>query len=134
LSFSIFYFMKINNKEDITPDEDIAVIKEEKQCFSPDLNKEDSDKPLRIVALGDSLTFGIGDDKNEGGYIGKLEQKLANKNCIVTVTNYSKEGYKTKDLLQSLDDEQVTTAIEQSHIVMFTIGANDLVAIAKKEK
>src|SRR5699024_1567933 len=121
------------NSEVRSDKDDIAVMKKDTSCFSPTINKE-QESPLRIVGLGDSLTAGVGDEKDEGGYIGKLEKKLSAADCPVSVTKYSKKGLHTRGLLQSLQDEKVSTAIANAHIVLFTIGANDLVTIAKKER
>lgn len=111
----------------------VPVVTEEQDCF-PSITNKENDVPMRIVGLGDSLTAGIGDEKDEGGYIGKLTKKLSSKECPVTLENYSVEGNKTTDLLQNISKDNVAEAIKEAHIIMFTIGANDLVTIARKER
>src|SRR5699024_6461866 len=101
--------------------------------FAAITGKENEDS-LHIVGLGDSLTVGVGDEKNEGGYIGKLTKKLSKQDCPIRLVNYGVEGDKTTDLLENLQNDDVRKAIEEAHVIMFTIGANDLVAIARKER
>ena len=31
---------------------------------------------LRLVAIGDSLTYGVGDQANDGGYVGQIKARL----------------------------------------------------------
>lgn len=129
--FSLFIFSKNEHIEQYNPE--ISTITEVQKC--PPLNTDRKTKErARIVGLGDSLTVGIGDETKEGGYLGKLEKKLAKKDCPVTIENHSVKGFKTTDLLQHLKDDAVTEAITKAHIIMFTIGANDLVTIAKEER
>lgn len=111
----------------------VSVMTDEKQCYSSITNKENGE-PLRIVGLGDSLTVGTGDEKNEGGYIGKLKKKLSNQDCSIQLVNHSVAGNKTTDLLQDLQENEIAKSIEEAHVIMFTIGANDLVALARKER
>lgn len=131
LLISLFAFTNLKKSEQL--DEETVLVTNIKQCISTHLNKEQHE-PIQIVGLGDSLTVGIGDEKDEGGYIGKLEKKLAQEDCSVSIKNFSVKGYKTTDLLQHIEEEEVATAIADAHVIMFTIGANDLVTIAKEER
>jgi len=101
------------------------------RCLDGTMNKEET---LNIVGLGDSLTAGVGDESKSGGYIGNLEKKLAELNCFISIKNYSKSGYKSSDLVNKLKEDRVVSAIEEAEIVLFTIGANDLVNVLKKHK
>src|SRR5690625_298324 len=49
-------------------------------------------KELKIVAIGDSLTQGVGDITNQGGYVGILDQTINESNSIVQFENYGKRG------------------------------------------
>lgn len=89
-------------------------------------------KEMDIVAIGDSLTQGIGDHTNEGGYIGILDQTINHDEEIVTFKNFGKAGHRTDQLLNRLDEQEVSLAIKKSEIVFITIGANDIMQVVKK--
>ncbi|MFT8871240.1 MAG: SGNH/GDSL hydrolase family protein [Sporolactobacillus sp.] len=83
-----------------------------------------------IVALGDSLTQGIGDPK-EGGYVGLTEQALKRERLVrqVTLKNYGHMGDTSADLLKNLQRDGVRAAIKQANIVFLTIGGNDIAGV-----
>lgn len=107
---------------------------EQRYCFGNFSEKGNEASPVQIVGLGDSLTAGIGDEKEAGGYLGSLKRQLAEEDCFVTIKNYSKSGYKSTDLLNTLKEDDVVSAIREADMVVFTIGANDLVSLIKKHK
>lgn len=87
---------------------------------------------LKIVAVGDSLTQGVG-STDEIGYVGMIENTL-NKNRSInnlSIDNYGKKGNRTDQLLKRLDKEEIRSSIENADIVLVTIGANDVMAIVK---
>ena len=48
---------------------------------------------LTLTALGDSLTFGVGDTTDKGGYVGLIKTKLEQKQALTVIThNYGKTG------------------------------------------
>lgn len=91
-----------------------------------------SNKETRVVAVGDSLTQGVGDSKGEGGYIGILDRTVNANKQLVTFDNYGVRGHKTNQLLKRLDDEEVSVAIEDADIVLMTIGANDIMKVVRE--
>lgn len=88
---------------------------------------------LNIVALGDSLTQGVGDPTNEGGYIGILD-RMINKDdeTIVQFINYGKRGSRTNQLLNLIDEDEIKEDIKQADIILITIGANDIMQVFKE--
>lgn len=88
-------------------------------------------KDTHIVAIGDSLTQGVGDETGNGGYVGILEQRLLDQNFQVTFDNFGKRGNRTDQLLDRLDDEDIVDSIEKADIVLITIGANDVMKIVR---
>lgn len=134
ISFSFTIIMLFMEQDDEqSTDADMTVMMNHNRCFSFDFDIQ-AKGPLRIVGLGDSLTVGVGDEKKTGGYIGILENELTKKDCPVSLENFSVKGDKTTDLLQQLQKDDVETAVANAHVIMFTIGANDLVAVAKQER
>ena len=57
-----------------------------------------SNKNLVYVALGDSLTAGVGVDSYEQSYPYLFAEKIAQKNIQVTIYPYAIPGAKTKDV------------------------------------
>lgn len=103
------------------------------QCLDDSRSMEND--PLQIVGLGDSLTVGIGDDEQLEGYIGRLKQKLTRHHCPATIENFSQSGSTSADLMTQIKEEEaIVKAIIQADLILFTVGANDLVNIFKKHK
>lgn len=89
---------------------------------------------VRIVAIGDSLTQGVGDPNMEGGYVGILDRTMnsGNHGLNITFTNFGKRGNRTDQMLERLEDEEIQKEIEQAQIVLVTIGANDIMQVVKE--
>src|SRR5690625_2777462 len=64
-------------------------------------------RDVDIVAIGDSLTQGVGDVTNEGGYIGILDKTINHQEKIVSFENFGKAGHRTDQLLKRLDDPEI---------------------------
>src|SRR5690625_4845310 len=85
-----------------------------------------------ITALGDSLTQGSGDETKAGGYIGILDNTINHDKEVVEIENFAIHGHRTDQLLARLNDEEVITSIQDADIVLITIGANDIMQVAKE--
>src|SRR5690625_3756985 len=77
-----------------------------------------------IVAIGDSLTQGVGDQTKKGGYIGILDETINHDKKVVAIENYGKAGNRTDQLLKRLDEPEIVSSIKKSEIILITIGAN----------
>ncbi|KGP74064.1 hypothetical protein N782_17135 [Pontibacillus yanchengensis Y32] len=88
---------------------------------------------LDIVAIGDSLTEGVGDSTNNGGYVGIVESTLQeNKNNVeISIKNFGKRGNRTDQLLKRLEEDKIASSIEDSDLILITIGANDIMKVVK---
>ena len=71
-----------------------------------------------VLALGDSLTYGVGASSPEKNYIGVLEKRLS-----VKIANGAVSGATSKDVLLSADAK-----ISETHpnILMLLVGGNDM--------
>jgi len=79
-----------------------------------------------IVALGDSLTRGMGDDTGKG-YIGYLVDELGDKSKEkITIHNYGVNGYRSIQLLEQLRQVEIQRKIQSADYILITIGGNDL--------
>lgn len=85
-----------------------------------------------IVAIGDSLTQGVGDQTKKGGYIGILDETINHDKKVVAIENYGKAGNRTDQLLKRLDEPEIVSSIKKSEIILITIGANDIMQVAKE--
>ncbi|WP_328700990.1 SGNH/GDSL hydrolase family protein [Aquibacillus kalidii] len=86
---------------------------------------------LDIVAIGDSLTQGVGDETDHGGYVGILNNTFENVEQDITIENFGKRGNRTDQLLKRLDKEEISESIQKADIVLITIGANDIMKVVK---
>jgi len=91
-------------------------------------------KDIQMVAIGDSLTEGIGDETDQAGYVGILEQTFNDHKQTrnFSIENYGKRGNRTDQLLKRLEQKEIQQAIKTSNIVLMTIGANDIMQVFKE--
>lgn len=89
-------------------------------------------RELKIVAIGDSLTRGIGDETNSGGYVGILERSLNQERKVASFENLGVPGNRSDHLLNRLGYQEVQEKIADADIVLITIGANDIMQVAKE--
>lgn len=92
-------------------------------------------KQLRIVAIGDSLTQGVGDETEDGGYVGTIDQIIHSKNHTtdVKIENYGKRGNRTDQLMHRLEqDDELQQSVAEANIILVTIGANDIMKVFKE--
>lgn len=103
-----------------------------KNSFVTEINKEIYffPKNLNIVTLGDSITEGVGDESKNEGYVGLIEDYLDNE---VTIENFGIAGYRSDQLLDLIDEPDVEKSLNESDLVLMTIGANDLMKIFKSD-
>ncbi|HZH58957.1 MAG TPA: SGNH/GDSL hydrolase family protein [Metabacillus sp.] len=88
-------------------------------------------KDLKVVAIGDSLTQGVGDETENGGYVGILNNTFQDNNINITIENYGKRGNRTDQLLKRLEKKEIAASIQKADIVFITIGANDIMKIVR---
>jgi lysophospholipase L1-like esterase len=88
---------------------------------------------LSIVALGDSLTKGTGDQTGKGYVIAAKELlELERGKPVHILGNYAVNGYKTDQLLNDLKTKSsIVEQLSKADIILLTIGGNDLYAIGR---
>ena len=89
---------------------------------------------LTLVALGDSLTKGVGDSTESGGYIPYLQSLLEGEEEInkTTFSIFGVAGSRSDQLLKSVQTEEVKTAIQEADLVIVTIGGNDMMKVVQE--
>ncbi len=96
------------------------------------LTKKDYEKTVRpqlhYVALGDSLTQGVGDSTNQGGFVPLLSQSLTNEyGYEVIAENYGISGNTSKQILARIqEDSQLAASLKKADVMTLTVGGNDL--------
>lgn len=90
--------------------------------------------PIEIVSLGDSLTQGVGDTTDKGGYIPYLRQLLEKEPTItsVNVVNHGVKGNRTDQLLKRMKEDKVIANIKKADVVVITIGGNDIMRVFRQ--
>ncbi|WP_087973702.1 SGNH/GDSL hydrolase family protein [Oceanobacillus rekensis] len=89
-------------------------------------------RETHIVAIGDSLTHGVGDETEQHGYVGILDRTINGHKQIAHIDNFGKRGNRTDHLLMRLEDDEIASSISDSDIVLMTIGANDIMQVVKE--
>ena len=90
--------------------------------FDAELKPDDEQT---IIALGDSLTYGLG-DKQEQGYVGQLQKRLNQQSQYTyTIRNFGIPGQESSDLLEQLKSIEVNETFNEADWVIVYIGTND---------
>lgn len=89
---------------------------------------------IKVVVLGDSLTEGVGDPTNQGGYVPFLKELLEEYKGInkVEITNFGVKGHRSSQLLNRLEKVEIQNSISDADIVLITIGGNDLLKVVSE--
>ncbi|MEH7305097.1 SGNH/GDSL hydrolase family protein [Neobacillus drentensis] len=90
-------------------------------------------RKLTVLSAGDSLTQGVGDSNNSGGYLPYLETMLEKEKGIKEVDfyNYGVKGNRTTQLLKRLKTAEMKGALQEADLVILTIGGNDIMKVVK---
>ncbi|MCH4827065.1 GDSL-type esterase/lipase family protein [Planococcus halocryophilus] len=88
-----------------------------------------------ITALGDSLSQGVGDEADLGGYTGRLAAEIQTWQGIegVAVENTAKRGRRSDQLLAMFQQGKLTGPITEADYLTMTIGGNDVMRIVKRD-
>ena len=80
------------------------------------------------VAIGDSLTQGVGDTNNQGGFVPLLAQSLTNETDFeVKAINYGASGNTSSQILSRMQEKkEIGKDLKQARLMTLTVGGNDL--------
>lgn len=89
---------------------------------------------FHYTALGDSLTEGIGDTSNQGGFVSILANNLHNAyGYQVDYDNFGIAGHTSKQILTRLEEEkELQKSVAQADLVTLTVGGNDVLTVIRK--
>ncbi|HFI0562812.1 TPA: SGNH/GDSL hydrolase family protein [Streptococcus suis] len=83
---------------------------------------------FHYVALGDSLTEGVGDTTGQGGFVPLLAQSLTNDyGYEVDYQNFGISGNTSNQILKRMKEKQeLKTVLQEANLLTITVGGNDL--------
>lgn len=90
---------------------------------------------LHYLALGDSLTEGVGDKTGQGGFVPLLAQALTNDyGYQVEAENFGVSGNTSSQILKRLkEDKELAAAVKEADLMTLTVGGNDLRKLILKQ-
>lgn len=77
------------------------------------------------VALGDSLTRGVGSSTG-AGFVSLVGEELEEKNLIERFQNLGVRGARIENLLEQLEQKEIKRSLQEAKIITVTIGGNNL--------
>ncbi|MBO0432201.1 SGNH/GDSL hydrolase family protein [Enterococcus sp. DIV0660C] len=87
---------------------------------------------LHYVAIGDSLTEGVGDQTKQGGFVPLIANDLREDYQLKTVEteNYGVNGERSDQILKRVKKkETIQSNIETADFITLTVGGNDLMKV-----
>ncbi|WP_179395478.1 SGNH/GDSL hydrolase family protein [Lacticaseibacillus absianus] len=88
-------------------------------------------RPLQLTAIGDSLTHGVGDETNSGGYVALIKTDLERSgDYTVTTQNYGVTGDTSTQIQKRVDQQsKLRASVKTADILTVTVGGNDLMHV-----
>ena len=85
-------------------------------------------KVVTYVAIGDSLTKGVGDSTNQGGFVPLLAHSLTNETGLeFKAINYGVDGNTSSlNLSRIQEKKEIRKDLKQAQLLTITVGGNDL--------
>ena len=85
-------------------------------------------KVVTYVAIGDSLTKGVGDSTNQGGFVPLLAQSLTKETGLeFKALNYGVSGNTSGQILSRMQEKkEIRKDLKQAQLLTITVGGNDL--------
>lgn len=93
-------------------------------------------KDISIVAVGDSLTEGIGDGTSTGGYVSRIADLYATDKKIndITTANYGISGNTSTQILKRIQTKtDIQDSLKDADVIVLTFGGNDLMKVIKSQ-
>jgi lysophospholipase L1-like esterase len=114
--------------------ENHSLVKRESHGLIKRIDSSFFPRDIKIVALGDSLTSGFGDQSGNSGYTTVLEQMLSNQRSIndVDVRNFGVGGIHSKRLVEELNRKIVQDTLKDADYIVITIGGNDVIQVVQE--
>ena len=98
------------------------------------LSRRNEKRTLSYVAIGDSLTQGVGDTTNSGGFV-PIVANLVRSDFSVAVEaqNFGVNGNTSTQIINRMNrEEEIQEAIKQADFLTITVGGNDMLKVMRK--
>ena len=95
--------------------------------------KSIKNEKVTYVAIGDSLTQGVGDSSNQGGFVPVLSQALESDfDWQVTSRNYGIAGNTSNQILKRMQEKKDSQRdLKKAKLMTLTVGGNDVIHVIK---
>ena len=95
--------------------------------------KSIKNEKVTYVAIGDSLTQGVGDSSNQGGFVPVLSQALESDfDWQVTSRNYGIAGNTSNQILKRMQEKKdIQRDLKKAKLMTLTVGGNDVIHVIK---
>lgn len=87
---------------------------------------------IHLVAIGDSLTEGIGDETKKGGFVPLLANSIETKFPVgqIETENFGVAGNRSPQILKRIKgDKKIQKNLSTANIITLTVGGNDLMKV-----
>lgn len=103
--------------------------------FLQDLLPFQKDQHINYIALGDSLTRGVGDERDFYGFTGRLSDYLREQPKIaeVKLDNRGKNGRRSDQLLNLMERGHYDEELKEADFITITLGGNDVMKVVKSD-
>ena len=120
-----------NVKEEKTVDQVITDLK----IFDWSERKILQAENIYYLALGDSLTRGIGDETNQYGFTSILAKEMQKSPNVLSVEldNRGKNGRRSDQMLKLVKSGHYDEELKKASFITITLGGNDVMKIVKKD-
>lgn len=120
-----------NVKEEKTVDQVITDLK----IFDWSERKILQAETIYYLALGDSLTRGIGDETNQYGFTSILAKEMQKSPNVLSVEldNRGKNGRRSDQMLKLVKSGHYDEELKKASFITITLGGNDVMKIVKKD-
>ncbi|MDT2759393.1 SGNH/GDSL hydrolase family protein [Enterococcus xiangfangensis] len=92
-------------------------------------DSQNQKESVHFVAVGDSLTEGVGDETERGGYVPLVADALQQKYELASVEkdNYGVSGERSDQILKRIKkDSDLKNSLKSADFITMTVGGNDL--------
>ncbi|MGX7204335.1 SGNH/GDSL hydrolase family protein [Enterococcus pingfangensis] len=92
-------------------------------------DNQNQKESVHFVAVGDSLTEGVGDETERGGYVPLVADALQQKYELASVEkdNYGVSGERSDQILKRIKkDSDLKNSLRSADFITMTVGGNDL--------
>ncbi len=96
----------------------------------------DHKEKIHYVAIGDSLTEGIGDQTKQGGFVPLVANDLKDRYDLtaVEIENYGVNGERSDQILKRVKKkETIQKNIKSADFITLTVGGNDLMKVIQND-